>query len=159
MKTTLTAAVALVLTAVVCLADDSDETLVRWLSRSDLVVLGMIVTEPTGITSELGVPNYICEFKVSDVCKGDMDLKGKIIRGNIKRFEMKKEDHHPLIKRDSECILFLKMEGNGTVPQWVTADFWFGIQQPIPWMVRSLKRLAKQETKDVEQDKSRRDKP
>jgi len=133
----------LVLLSNVSHADDSDDTLRIFLSKSDLVVLGTIVTEPTGITSELGVLNYICQFKVSDVCKGNVELKGETIRANIKRFEMGKKDHHPLIKKDAECILFLKKEVEGTNPQWVTADFWFGIQHPIPWMAKSLKRLAK----------------
>ena len=80
----------------VCHADDSDDTLQLYLSKSDLVVLGTIVTEPMGLYDEAGVPNYICEFKVSDVCKGDTKLKDTTIRVNIKRFEMDKKDHHPL---------------------------------------------------------------
>ena len=98
-----------------------------------------------GLLGEAGVPNYICVFDFSDVGKGDAKLKGKTIRVNIKRFEMDKKDHHPLIAKDAECILFLKMEGAGASPHWVTADFWFGIQHPSPWMVKSLKRLGGQE--------------
>ena len=139
----------LVLLGNVCHAAGSDDTLRLFLSKSDLVVLGTIVTEPTGVFSEAGVPNYICQFKVSDVCKGNAELKGKTIRVNIMRFEMDKKDHHPLIKKDAECILFLKNRGEGAIPQWVTTDFWFGIQQPIPWMVKSLKRLAMQDKKIV----------
>ncbi len=150
MKTITVTVVALVLATGLCRADDSDDTLRLYLSKTDLVVLGTIVSEPIGEYDESGVPNYICEFKVSDVCKGDAELKGKTIRVNIKRFEMDKKDHHPLIKKDAECILFLKKEGSGTIPQWVTTDFWFGIQHPIPWMVKSLKRLAKEKKENVE---------
>lgn len=144
MKTIAILATALALSVGVCHADGSDDTLRLFLSKSDLVVSGTIISEPAGIISEIGVPNYICQFKVSDVCKGDPRLKGETIGVNFKRFEMNKKDHHPLIKKDAQCILFLKNEGTEKKPGWVTTDFWFGIQHPIPWMVKSMKRLAKE---------------
>ena len=129
-------------------ADASDDTLKFYLSKSDLVVQGTILNEPAGLFDEAGVPNYYCEFSVSDVLKGDSELKGKTIKVNIIRFEMDKKDHHPLIKKNAECILFLK-KTKGNVPSLETADFWFGVHHPSPWMARSLKRLAKE--KSVEQ--------
>ena len=122
-------------------ADASDDTLKFFLSRSDLVVAGKIISEPVGIITEDGVPNYICEFHVQDVLKGDAKLKEQAIKVNIKRFERDLKDKHPLIKKDSECLLFLKRATPDT-PSWVTADFWFGVQHSSPWMARSLKRLA-----------------
>ena len=122
-------------------ADDSDDTLKFYLSKSDLVVLGRILNDPLAISGRDGVPNYICEFKVSDVLKGDEKLKGETIRVNIVRRELNKKDKHPLIKKDAECILFLKKADNA-MPSWETADFWFGIQYPSPVMAKSLKRLA-----------------
>jgi len=56
------------------------------------------------------VPNFICEFAVAEVAKGDSKLKEKTIHVNILRFETDKKDHHPLIKKDAECILFLKKQ-------------------------------------------------
>ena len=138
--------VAAVLLPSIVLADAGDDTLKFYLSKSNLVIKGKINTEPLGTVDELGVPNYICEFKVADVLKGDGKLKGKTININIMRFEMDKKDRHPLIRKDAECILFLKKPPKGSVPQWVTADFWFGVQHPSPWMAKSLKRLAKKET-------------
>ncbi len=132
--------VILFFAAPVAKADEGD-TLNRLLSKSDLVVLGKITTEPHGVISRSGVPNYICEFHVQDVLKGDAKLKDQVIEVNIMRFEMDAKDKHPLIKKDSECILFLKSATPDT-PSWVTADFWFGVQHPSPWMARSLKRLA-----------------
>lgn len=121
--------------------DDGDDTLKSFLSKSDLVVMGKITSEPIGINYETGVPNYNCEFRVQDVLKGDAKLKAQVIKINIMRFEIDAKDKHPLIKKDGECILFLKSAAPNT-PGWVTADFWFGIQYPSPWMARSLKRLA-----------------
>jgi hypothetical protein len=121
--------------------DSGDDTLKSFLSKSDLVVMGKITSEPIGIISESGVPNYICEFRVQDVLKGDGKLKDQVLKVNIMRFEMDAKDKHPLIKKDGECTLFLKSATPNT-PAWVTADFWFGVQHPSPWMARSLKRLA-----------------
>jgi hypothetical protein len=151
MKVFTVPAVALVLAASVCVADDGDDTLKRWLSRSDLAVVGTIVSEPVGIISERGVPNYICEFKVSDVCKGNAKIKDETINVNIMRFEIDEKDKHPLIEKGAESILFLKKGPKDSTPSRTTSDFWFGIQHPMPWMVNSLKRLAKQEAKHVGQ--------
>ncbi len=119
----------------------ADDTLKYYLSKSDLAVHGIIVSEPLAAFREAGVPHYNCDFKVSDVLKGDASLKGKTIRVHIIRFEMDEKDRHPHLKKDGECILFLK-GASPDVPSWVTADFWFGVQYPSPCMASSLKRLA-----------------
>jgi len=121
--------------------DTGDDTLKSFLSKSDLVVMGKITSEPIGMIFESGAPNYICEFRVQDVLKGDGKLKDQVIKVNIMRFEMDAKDKHPLIKKDGEGILFLKSATPNT-PAWVTADVWFGVQHPSPWMAGSLKRLA-----------------
>jgi hypothetical protein len=121
--------------------DENNHPLKVLLSKSDLVVLGTITNEPIEIQLESGVPNYICRFQVEDVLKGNTTLKGRVIAVNIMRFEMEAKDKHPLIKKGSECILFLKADKPQT-PSWVTADFWFGVQYPSPWMARDLKQLA-----------------
>ena len=123
------------------LGDSGDDTLKFFLSKSELVVIGKITSEPSGTIEESGVLNYFCEFHVQDVLKGDGKLKDQVIKVNITRFEMKAKDKHPLIKKDGECILFLKNADPGT-PSWVTADFWFGLQHPSPGMAQSLKRVA-----------------
>jgi hypothetical protein len=122
-------------------ADDSDDTLRFYLAKSELVIEGQIVSEPFGVSNEAGVVNYPCDFKVSDVLKGDTALSGKTIHVNIIRFEMGEKDKHPLVKKDAACILFLK-DASPDKPSRVTADMWFGVQQPSPWMTRSLKRVA-----------------
>ena len=122
------------LVPIVALADTDDSTLTFYLGKSDLVVLGTIKSEPSGISNEQGVVNYVCDFEVTDVLKGDMELKSKTIQVNIVRFEQNQKDHDPLITKDAECILFLKRQKQGRIPNWATADFWFGIQRPNPWM-------------------------
>jgi len=126
----------------IAFADSSDDTLKLYLAKSDVIIQGTILNEPAGVFDEDGVPNFYCEFKVSDVLKGDANLEGTTVKVNIVRFEMDKKDHHPLIKKDAESILFLK-RSKDNVPKLETADFWFGVQHPFPWLARSLKRLAK----------------
>jgi hypothetical protein len=144
MRTLAGALTLLTFTQGVCLADAGDDTLRFYLSKSKLVVLGAIATEPVGYSSERGVLNYVCEFKVSEVCKGDDAWQGKSIRITIMRFEMAKEDRDPLVKKGAECILFLNQQPAGDLPPWVTADVWFGIQHPSPLLSKSLTRLAKE---------------
>jgi hypothetical protein len=128
-------------TPFVAWANEDDDTLKFFLSKSELVVSGVITTEPNGISDEMGVLDYSCEYKVQDVLKGDATLKGKVIKVSIMRFEAGSKDEHPLLKKNQECILFLKSASPNT-PSWVTADYWFGVQQQSSWMVKSLQRLA-----------------
>lgn len=147
MRNSILFSIVFVIMAGICFADEGDDTLKFFLSKSDLVILGTITSEPIGVVDEAGVVNYYCDVNVADVCKGIASRKDKTIRMDIIRFEMGKKDHNPLIKKDSECILFLKKIPNNTSPEWETADFWFGVQYPSPWMVKSLKRLAEEEKK------------
>jgi len=125
-------------------ADSSDDTLSFWLGKSDLVVLGRIVTLPSIRIEDLGTPIYHFDFNVSKVLTGDADLQGATIPVTLVRFERAEKDRHPLIMEGSECILFLDRTEDGR--RWVTVDPWFGIQYPSPWMARSLKRLAGKES-------------
>jgi hypothetical protein len=142
MRTRATTLVTLAIASALCRADDGDDTLRLYLSKSDLVALGAIASEPGCKFDEAGVPNYLCDFKVAEVCKGDRKLEGTTIRVAVVRFEASDQDRHPLIKKDAKCILFLKGRPVGDVLHWETADFWFGVQHPSPLMARSLKRLA-----------------
>ena len=132
------------LVASISWADTSDDTLKLYLSKSDLVVRGTITSEPAGIIDSDGALNYVCVFKVSDVLKGNPDLKDKTVKVSIMRFELDEKDHHPLITKGAESILFLK-QAKDSAPKWETADYWFGMQHPFPFLAKSLKRLAKEE--------------
>ena len=127
------------------MADDGDDTLRMLLAKSDLVVLGKIVSQLANppITKP-GVMHYNCDFAVEDVLKGEPTLTNTTIKVTITRFEMEKKDHHPLIKKDARCILFLKRASPDNTPVWVTSDVWLSVQYPFPWLARSLKRVAKE---------------
>lgn len=125
-------------------ANESDDTLKFYLSKSSLVVFGTITSNPTAISEEAGVINHYCEFKIQNVLKGNQNLENQVIKINIQRFESKEKDKHPLVKKDSECIVFLKKPIPNAI-SWVTSDFWFGVQNPSPWMIRSLQKLSSAE--------------
>ncbi len=137
----LTVVMGVMALATVAIADDGDETLRFYLARSDLVVLGEIASEPSEFQKEIGVANYVCDFKIAQVLKGKRPARDTITV-KIVRFERDEEDRFPEVKKGSKYILFLKHAANGETPVWKTADFWFGVQRPSPWMARSLKRLA-----------------
>jgi hypothetical protein len=142
MRTTLALGLAVVLAAP-CLGDDGDDTLNFYLSRSDLVVRGEIVSHPVGFVWQAGVANYTCDFRIAEVLKG----KGPgtdTIAVMIVRFELEEGDGLPDLKKGGKGVLFLKAADGGATPAWRTADVWFGFQRPAPWMVGSLKRLAEE---------------
>jgi hypothetical protein len=122
-------------------ADESDDTLQYYLSKSDCVATGTILSEPIGVTTESGVVEYICDFRPSQVFKGDSMTNGVATRVVIARFEQGAPDRHPLVKKGGQCVLFLKSSAP-SIPKLRTADFWFGIQQPSSSLARSLTRLA-----------------
>jgi hypothetical protein len=121
-------------------AAGDDDTLRFYLSKSQLVVLGTIPSTPFPIVSEAGVLLYSCDFEISEVLKGQTSVKN--LKVGIARFGFADEDRLPYLKKGAKCILFLKDTGTKGKPQWITADFWFGVQHPSPSMARSLKRLA-----------------
>jgi hypothetical protein len=125
-------------------AAGGDDTLRFFLAKSDLVILGEITSQPVGISSEVGVVEYACDFRIAEVLKGGTPGSGTLAV-NIVRFELEEGDRLPELKKGGKCILFLKSASRGEMPPWRTADFWFGVQRPSPWMARSLKRLVEQD--------------
>jgi len=118
-----------------------DDTLSYHLAKADLVVIGKITSDAIGTQDEVGAVTYGCEFQVQDVLKGNAEMKGRAITVRILRFEMEAKDRHPQLRKDGECILFLK-SSKPARPYWDTADLWFGVQHPSPSMARALKRLG-----------------
>ena len=132
-------------------ADVGDDTLEFYLKKSELVVVGTIV-ELWGIHhhGKRMVQPWTYELKVSDVIRGGDSLKGKSIKFSVRRFMKDEKDVDPLLKKGSECLVFLKDDGDG---DWQTADIWFGVHFPCPAMIESLKRLVNE--KLVEEEKGR----
>ena len=121
-------------------ANERDDTLAHYLSKSQLVVVGKILTEPTSLIEEDGVANYNFDFKISDVIKGPSTKETDIIKVRVVRFENEPTKKHPLISKDQESILFLNDAGFRYM-LWETADHWFGIQSTNPNLIASLNRL------------------
>jgi hypothetical protein len=136
--------------AAVVLADDGDETLLYYLSKSDVAVLGQFTSDVIGESGEAGVIHYQADFKVARLIKGPaMGKKGvpQTISVNIVRFEFDKEDELPELAKGKKCILFLKQVGEQEKPSFRTADIWFGVQRPSPTLASSLSRLVSQQAK------------
>ena len=137
----------------VSFSDAGDETLEYYLSKSDLVVLGVILNQNGPIFYEEGVPNYYSDVKIDYVLKGNNELRGKTIKINIVRLAAREkytENYIDLIKEGEERIFFLKKIPQNRNPAWRTADVWFGVQYPSSTMADAIKRLTKEE-KNIEQ--------
>jgi hypothetical protein len=126
------------------LADDGDDTLRFYLSRSDVVVLGEFASELDAHTREAGVVHYGGTFRIDQLIKGKAQGERRVggtIDVHVVRFESAPEDRLPELKKGGRCILFLKENKQPGSP-CSTVDVWFGVQRPSPWMARSLARLA-----------------
>ena len=141
MKRILSLLVLIILPSVYCMANDSYDTLRYYLSKSELVLFGTIVNEPVGLIDEEGVVNYITDFMVKEVLKGETIISGDTLKVNIIRHELSPEDRLPLIRQHSDCILFLNKARKGDIPEWLTSDFWFAVQYPSLSLATSLKQL------------------
>jgi hypothetical protein len=128
-------------------ADDGDDTLRHYLAKADVVVLGEFTSEPVGFTKEAGVVSYGADFKIAQLIKGAAQgdrRVGGTIPVNVVRFESHPEDRLPYLKKGGQCILFLKASDCQPNATYITADVWFGVQRPGPWLARSLSRLAQE---------------
>jgi|SRR5262245_17111121 len=112
--------------------------------KSDLIVAGEIIGEPSGRSTEAGVLHYVCTFKVSEVLKGNRPSKPEI-SVCVTRFERTEQERLPWIRKGGKCILFLQ-ESPGKQP--ATFDWYFGSQPYNRMMAADLKDMTeKQENK------------
>lgn len=129
----------------VAMAGDSDGSMLYFLERSDVVVLGQFTSKPIGEQTELGVIHYQADFQIARLIKGepqDERRVGGTIPVNITRLELEPEDKLPQLKKGGRAILFLKCHDRQPSPSYVTADVWFGVQPPLPVMVDTLCQAA-----------------
>jgi hypothetical protein len=131
----------------ITLAADGDDVLRLLLAKSPFVVQGKIENDPAAIRYEAGVNIYVCKFTVTQVLHGDVELKNEIPQVSIIRFEWGFGDRHPLLRRDAECILFLKPTTNS--PKWETSDPWLGFQHASPAMAAAVKSLSAEKQKSA----------
>ena len=123
-------------------ADMDDGTLRDYLNKSELVVVGNITRIIVITRGDAAAPEYTCTFQIDDVIKPHPLQTNSTIMVNIKRFELGDEDRHPLLAEGKQSILFLKRTYDKNA--WDTVDYWFGIQEPLPILIRTLKRLVKE---------------
>lgn len=135
-------------------ADSGDDTLKRWMDRSDVVVDATLRSFGGAFYNEIGVANYAVELEVHATLKGkplalppaeavpkDQPARPRAL---IVRFELVEEDRLPYLKEGARVVLFLhKQLPTGNFPAHRTSDFWFGVQPHGPWLVRRLTELAK----------------
>lgn len=136
------AVVVFVLLARSSLADDGEDTLRSYLSKSSLVVSGEIIAGPDVSTTEQWVNRYSMRVKVAKVIKGginDKELKDGLDLTVI-RFEKKVSERLAFLKKDGRVILFLR-ERDDNVRGWRSVDPWFGVQQYNEIMEDELERL------------------
>ncbi|HUY91209.1 MAG TPA: hypothetical protein VMV10_20895 [Pirellulales bacterium] len=119
-------------------ADDGDDTLRYYLSKSSLVVSGKIVEGPRARILS-GVIYVSLKLKVTKVIKGEAD--GDILVG-LTRYRSKDEPLPEVMKKPGSVILFLnKGKLNPEIGGWVGADPWFAIQPYNSVLERSLARV------------------
>lgn len=126
-------------------ADDGDDTLRSYLSKSDVVALGEFTSEPIGESAEAGLVHYQADFKIARLLKGKPlgDRRdGGTIRANVVRVEFEPADKLPALRKGGRCVLFLTCNDRQGPPSYITADPWFGVQPPLPSLAKSLARLA-----------------
>lgn len=136
-------------------ADDGDDTLQFYLSKSDVVARGEFTSGLIDFNDEAGVINHVGDFKISQLIKGKPLGKRRVggtINVYIVRFELQPEDRLPELKKGGKCILFLKHNERQT-PPYRTSDMWFGVQPASPTLAAALFKLA--EAKARAKDKKR----
>jgi hypothetical protein len=145
---------ALVLPSLV-VAGDLEETLRFYLSKSDVVLLGEFTSEPSRKGASKFGTHYQADFKIAQLLKWDAPgetkvgatIKVHIVRAVLHEDDFEPEDQLPELKKGGKCILFLECHDLKPTPSYITADIWFGVQRPSPWMAKSLARIATEQTK------------
>ena len=138
----LTICIAMLLLPCMVTAWEGDDTLRYYMSKSDLVVAGRIVSEPIDLVHETGVTHSSFRFKVEEVLFGTRpDLQDDSFQVVILTVNTAGDGRPELLKKDSRCLLFLKNILNA----WHGADRWFQVQPYNSLMIQSIKRLTAEE--------------
>ncbi len=144
---------ALVLPGLV-VAGDLEETLRFYLAKSDVVVLGEFTSEPVLAKTKFASGGE-ADFKIAQLIKWDAPgesrvgatIKVHIVRAVLHGDDFEPEDRLPELKKGGKCILFLECRDLKPTPSYITADIWFGVQRPSPWMAKSLARIVAEQNK------------
>lgn len=135
-------------------AGDLEETLRFYLSKSDVVVLGEFTSEPIHKANKFTIHDQ-ADFKIAQIIKWDAPgdtkagatIKVHIVRAILHADDFEPEDQLPELKKGGKCILFLECHDLKLTPSYITADIWFGVQRPSPWMAKSLARIVTEQNK------------
>lgn len=131
-----------------------DETLCFYLAKSDVVVLGEFTSEPIHRKNQF-TSHYQADFQIAQLLKWDAPgdtqpgatIKVHIVRAVHYATDFEPEDQLPELKKGGKCILFLECHELKPTPSYITADNWFGVQRPSPWMAKTLSRIATEQKK------------
>ncbi|HUY88686.1 MAG TPA: hypothetical protein VMV10_08125 [Pirellulales bacterium] len=136
-------------------AEDGDDTLKYYLSRSSLVVSGELTSHPVAMGFEIGESQYSFKVKVAKVLKGNApaDLSARLARIELRRDapaglsfglahpELRRDDRLAWLKKGTHVIVFLR-ERDDVLGALRGADPWFAVQPASDTMERSLARLS-----------------
>lgn len=122
----------------------SADTLHFYLTKSELVVAGTVASEPMVVTIAKGESNYIVTFHIEEIIYGPVLPETEINVNIIRLEENPGEAGQQYLQQGFRCILFLKKQPTGYIPEWETSDDWFGVQFYNSIMITILKRLSSQ---------------
>lgn len=136
---------------------DPEATLRFYLAKSDVVVLGEFTSEPIRNIPTKFTAHYQADFKIAELIKWDAPgespigatIKVHIVRAVLYADDFEPEDRLPELKKGGKCILFLECHEAKPTPSYITADIWFGVQRPSPWLAKSLSRVATAQRKNL----------
>lgn len=123
-------------------ADDGDDTLRYYLSKSSLVVSGEITEGPRMTFMDASVIRYSFRLKITKIMKGSVkenELKDGLGVSAIHP-EIDKRERLAFVKKGERVILFLR-EREDKFGGWEGVDPWFGVQQHNELMEDALERL------------------
>jgi hypothetical protein len=124
--------------------------------KSDVAVLGEFTSEPIHKSPSKFTSHYQADFKIAQLLKWEAPgetrvgetIKVHIVRAVLYEADFEPEDRLPELKKGGKCILFLECYDLKPTPSYITADVWFGVQRPSPWMAKSLSRIATAQKND-----------
>ena len=122
------------------IAEEGDDTLRYFLSKSDIVVIGKVATDPEVDVSEDGVAKCRFGVSVTESLKGDN--ADDYINVTVAHSASNADDKLPWLNKKSKVLLFLRNAGDQERPNWTGADVWFSVQPHSGRMASSLKRLV-----------------
>jgi hypothetical protein len=144
MKLSIQIVIAVLAAGIAAQANERDSVLQSLVSKSPLIVSGVVTDKTGAIMLENGIHEmWSVEVANVEVLKGRKP-DGATMRVSIDRFGYFQDATTKFVREGQKIILFLQRNRPGSAPRWTGSDPWFSLQAHSTMLAERIEQIAKE---------------